>query len=602
MYRDMTCGEPRRTDAGKIITLAGWVHRRRDHGGLTFIDLRDFSGLMQVVFNVDSAPDAHALAGDLRSEWVVQVKGTVQERRAGAENADLPTGAVELLVSELTVLNQSKTPPFEIEDDLHVADEVRLRYRFIDLRRPRMYKNLKLRHDVIQVSRTYMAANGFLEIETPILLKSTPEGARDYVVPSRVHPGSFYALPQSPQQLKQILMVSGVDRYFQFAHCFRDEDLRADRQPEHTQIDFEMSFVEQDDVLQVLEELYTTILRETRPDLEVPTPFPRLTYAEAIERFGSDKPDLRFGMEVSRLTDIASGSGFGVFESVVASGGVVRAIVAPGCADYTRRQTDGLVEFVRSSGAQGLIPIHISESARNSGSLDEVTLDDIRSPIRNHVSLETLKEMARTAGAGPGDLMLIIAGPERVVNVAISNLRSEMGRRLELADPGVFRFVFVVDFPLFEWDDDRDGWAATHHVFSSPRPQDVELLDSDPGAVIGQLYDLVCNGVELGSGSIRIIDRAVQEKVFGLIGHSPEEVAERFGQLLRAFEYGAPPHGGMGLGLDRIVMLLAGEDNIREVIAFPKTQAAVDPLFDAPAPITQEQLDELSIRVVDSGG
>ena len=599
MYRDMTCGEPRGTDVGKIITLSGWVHRRRDHGGLTFIDIRDFSGLMQVVFNEDTATDAHALAGDLRSEWVIQVKGAVQERRPGAENPDLPTGAVELIASELTILNRSSTPPFEVEDDVNVADETRLRYRFVDLRRPRMYKNLKLRHDVIQSARTYMTNTGFLEIETPILLKSTPEGARDYVVPSRVHPGSFYALPQSPQQLKQLLMVSGVDRYFQFAHCFRDEDLRADRQPEHTQIDLEMSFVEQEDVLQVLEGLYTTMVRETRPDLEVPTPFPRMAYAEAIERYGSDKPDIRFGMEVARLTEIVSDSGFGVFESIASAGGAIRAIVAPGCADYTRRQTDALIEFVKSSGAQGLIPMHISPDVT---SLEEVTLDDIRSPIRNNLSLETLKAMAEAAGAGPGDLMLIVAGPESVVNTAISNLRGEMGRRLELADPNVFSFLFVVDFPLFEWDDDRDGWAAMHHVFSSPRPEDVELLDSDPGVVLGQLYDLVLNGVELGSGSIRIIDRAVQEKVFELIGHSPEQVEERFGQLLRAFEYGAPPHGGMGLGLDRIVMLLAGEENIREVIAFPKTQAAVDPLFDAPGVITDEQLRELSIRVVNPGG
>ena len=599
MFRDMTCGEPRQADSGKIITLSGWVHRRRDHGGLTFIDLRDYSGLMQVVFNEDTAPDAHTLAGDLRSEWVVQIKGTVQERRAGAENPDLPTGSVELIATELTVLNRSETPPFEIEDDLNVADETRLRYRFVDLRRPRMYKNLKLRHDVIQSTRNYMVGQGFLEIETPILLKSTPEGARDYVVPSRVHPGTFYALPQSPQQLKQLLMVSGVDRYFQFAHCFRDEDLRADRQPEHTQIDLEMSFVEQEDVLQVLEGLYTTMVAQTRPDLQVPTPFPRMTYAEAIERYATDKPDIRFGMEVSRLTDVVANSGFGVFESVVAGGGAIRAIVAEGCADYTRRQTDELIEFVKSSGAQGLIPIHISASV---ASLNDVTVDDIRSPIRNHVSLDKLKEIATTAGAGPGDLILIIAGPGGVVNTAISNLRGEMGRRLDLADPNVFNFVFVVDFPLFEWDEDRNGWAAMHHVFTSPRQQDVGLLDTDPGAALGQLYDLVLNGVELGSGSIRIIDRKVQEKVFELIGHSAEQVDQRFGQLLRAFEYGAPPHGGMGLGLDRIVMLLAGEDNIREVIAFPKTQAAVDPLFDAPGTITDEQLKELSITVVDSDG
>ncbi len=599
MFRDMTCGEPRQADSGKIITLSGWVHRRRDHGGLTFIDLRDYSGLMQVVFNEDTARDAHTLAGDLRSEWVVQIKGSVQERRAGAENPDLPTGSVELIATGLTVLNRSETPPFEIEDDLNVADETRLRYRFVDLRRPRMYKNLKLRHDVIQSTRNYMVGQGFLEIETPILLKSTPEGARDYVVPSRVHPGTFYALPQSPQQLKQLLMVSGVDRYFQFAHCFRDEDLRADRQPEHTQIDLEMSFVEQEDVLQVLEGLYTTMVAQTRPDLQVPTPFPRMTYAEAIERYATDKPDIRFGMEVSRLTDVVANSGFGVFESVVAGGGAIRAIVAEGCADYTRRQTDELIEFVKSSGAQGLIPIHISASV---ASLNDVTVDDIRSPIRNHVSLDKLKEIATTAGAGPGDLILIIAGPDGVVNTAISNLRGEMGRRLDLADPNVFNFVFVVDFPLFEWDEDRNGWAAMHHVFTSPRQQDVGLLDTNPGAALGQLYDLVLNGVELGSGSIRIIDRKVQEKVFELIGHSAEQVDQRFGQLLRAFEYGAPPHGGMGLGLDRIVMLLAGEDNIREVIAFPKTQAAVDPLFDAPGTITDEQLEELSITVVDSDG
>jgi len=595
----MTCGAPRQTDSGKVITLSGWVHRRRDHGGLTFIDLRDFSGLMQVVFNEDNAPEAHAVAGDLRSEWVVQVKGTVQERRAGAENPDLPTGTVELTASELTVLSKSETPPFEVEDDLNVADETRLRYRFIDLRRPRMYKNLKLRHDVIQSARNFMVGENFLEIETPILLKSTPEGARDYVVPSRVHPGSFYALPQSPQQLKQLLMVSGVDRYFQFAHCFRDEDLRADRQPEHTQIDFEMSFVEQEDVLQVLEGLYTKMVHDTRPDLDVPTPFARMTYTESIERYATDKPDVRFGMEVCRLTDTVADSGFGVFESIASSGGAIRAIVAQGCADYTRRQTDELIEFVKSSGAQGLIPMHISASV---ASLGDLTIEDVRSPIKNHVSIETLKKMAEVAGAGPGDLMLIIAGTESVVNVAISNLRGEMGRRLELTDPNVFNFVFVVDFPLFEWDEDRNGWAAMHHVFSSPRPEDVDLLDSDPGAVLGQLYDLVLNGVELGSGSIRIIDRAIQEKVFQLIGHSPEQVQERFGQLLGAFEYGAPPHGGMGLGLDRIVMLLAGEDNIREVIAFPKTQAAVDPLFEAPGAITDEQLKELSIRVVESGG
>ncbi len=599
MYRDTTCGSPRRPDAGKRVTLAGWVHRRRDHGGLIFIDLRDFSGLMQVVFSPEAAAEAHALAGDLRAEWVVQITGTVTERRAGAENPDLPTGEVELAAESLTVLNRSRTPPFEISDDISVDDVTRLKYRFLDLRRPRMYKNLRLRHRVVQTIRNHMDERGFLEIETPILIKSTPEGARDFVVPSRVHPGRFYGLPQSPQQLKQLLMVSGVDRYFQFAHCFRDEDLRADRQPEHTQLDLEMSFVHQDDILDMLETLYTRIVEETAPGKRVITPFPRLTYAEAMEKYASDKPDLRFEMRVARLTDAVARSGFGVFENTAESGGAVRGLAAPGCAGYSRRQVGELADLVRSSGAHGLIAMHISDGP---ASIDDMTMDDVRSVIAGHVSLETVREIARRTDAKPGDLVLIVAGPERVVDVALSNLRGELGRRLELADSDVFSFAFIVDFPLFEWDAEADKWEAMHHVFSSPRPEHISLLESDPGAVMGQLYDLVCNGVELGSGSIRIHDRAIQEKVFALIGYSEEEVGERFGHLLTAFEYGAPPHGGMGLGLDRLVMLLAGETSIREVIAFPKTQAAVDPLFDAPGRITAEQLEELSIRVVDSGG
>ncbi len=599
MYRDTTCGSPRRPDAGKRVTLAGWVHRRRDHGGLIFIDLRDFSGLMQVVFSPEAAAEAHALAGDLRAEWVVQITGTVTERRAGAENPDLSTGDVELAAESLTVLNRSLTPPFEISDDISVDDVTRLKYRFLDLRRPRMYRNLRLRHRVVQTIRNHMDERGFLEIETPILIKSTPEGARDFVVPSRVHPGRFYGLPQSPQQLKQLLMVSGVDRYFQFAHCFRDEDLRADRQPEHTQLDLEMSFVHQDDILDMLETLYTRIVEETAPGKRVITPFPRLTYAEAMEKYASDKPDLRFEMRVARLTDAVARSGFGVFENTAESGGAVRGLAAPGCAGYSRRQVGELADLVRSSGAHGLIAMHIPDGP---ASIDDMTMDDVRSVIAGHVSLETVREIARRTDAKPGDLVLIVAGPERVVDVALSNLRGELGRRLELADPDVFSFAFIVDFPLFEWDAEAGKWEAMHHVFSSPRPEHISLLESDPGAVMGQLYDLVCNGVELGSGSIRIHDRAIQEKVFALIGYSEEEVGERFGHLLTAFEYGAPPHGGMGLGLDRLVMLLAGETSIREVIAFPKTQAAVDPLFDAPGRITAEQLEELSIRVVDSGG
>ncbi|MFW6195500.1 MAG: aspartate--tRNA ligase, partial [Chloroflexota bacterium] len=419
-----------------------------------------------------------------------------------------------------------------------------------------------------------------------------------FVVPSRLHPGKFYGLPQSPQQLKQILMVSGVDRYFQFARCFRDEDLRADRQPEHTQLDLEMSFAHQSDVLDLLEGLYTRVVNKAAPEKTVITPFPRLTYNEAMEKYATDKPDLRFGMEVATLTDAARESGFAVFKKVADSGGIVRAIAAPGCASYTRKQTDELIEFARSSGAQGLVPVHISEGPT---SIEDINEDDVRSVIKSHVSTDTIKQFARQTGAQPGDLILIIAGPPKVVNVAISNLRNEMGKRLELADPEVFSFAFVTDFPLFEWDDEAGGWTAMHHVFSSPRPGDEEYLDSDPGKVVGQLYDLVCNGVELGSGSVRIHDPELQQRMFRLIGYSEADIEERFGHLLRAFEYGTPPHAGMGLGLDRVVMLLAGEDSLREVIAFPKTQAGIDPLFDAPGAITEEQLKELSIRVAESG-
>ncbi len=595
MYKDTNCGEPRESTVGSQITVAGWVHRRRDHGSLIFIDLRDRSGLLQVVFNPEYSGSAHELAGSLRSEWVVQIIGKVVKRLPGAENPELPTGAVELSATGLVVLNRSLTPPFEISDDIDVDDNTRLKYRFIDLRRPRMQELLRLRHRVTHMMWDFLTGKGFIHVETPILIKSTPEGARDYVVPSRIHPGDFYALPQSPQQLKQLLMVSGVERYFQIARCFRDEDLRADRQPEHTQLDFEMSFVHQDDVMAIVEELYTLIVDETVPGSTISRPFHRLTYAESMERFGTDKPDLRFGMELSTITETAASSDARVFQAVVSSGGTIRGFAAPGCGNYGRRDTDRLVEFAKSSGAQGLVFIAIDESA---ASIDALEDDHIKSPLKKFLSVDVVKRLANEMGAKPGDLMLIVAGTARLVNTVLSNLRNEMARRLELVDNKDFSFVWVYDFPLFEWDDDLGKWEPAHHVFSSPKKEHMQYLDTDPGKVLADLYDLVCNGEEMGSGSIRIHDKDIQTRVFGVIGYTEDEISERFGQLLTAFTYGAPPHGGMGLGLDRLIAVLAGERAIREVIAFPKSQSAIDPLFEAPSPITDEQLEELHIRVV----
>ncbi len=595
MYKDTNCGEPRESKVGSQITVAGWVNRRRDHGNLIFIDLRDRSGLLQVVFNPEISEKAHDLAQSLRSEWVVQVTGKVVARLKGAENPDLPTGAVELSVTDLVILNQSITPPFEISDDVEVDPTTRLKYRFMDLRRPRMQEILKLRHKVTHMMWDYLTEEGFTQVETPILIKSTPEGARDYVVPSRVHPGDFYALPQSPQQLKQLLMVSGVERYFQIARCFRDEDLRADRQPEHTQLDLEMSFVHQDDVMAVVEELYIRIVKETVPDATVPEQFVRLTYAESMERFGTDKPDIRFGMEMTTITETAATSDARVFQAVASSGGSIRGFVAQGCGGYGRRQTDNLTEFAKSSGAQGLVFIAIDESAP---SIDELEEDHIKSPLKKFLSIDVIKKIATEMGATPGDLMLIVAGTDKLVNTVLANLRNEMAKRLEMVDPKVMAFAWVYDFPLFDWDEDLHKYEPAHHVFSSPKPEHMEYLDTDPGKVIGTLWDLVCNGSEMGSGSIRIHDKDLQTKLFNIIGYTEEQIDDRFGQLLTAFTYGAPPHGGMGLGLDRLCAMLVGEDAIREVIAFPKTQSAVDPLFEAPSKIEDQQLEDLHIRVV----
>ena len=595
MYKDTNCGEPLEATVGSQITVAGWVHRRRDHGNLIFIDLRDRSGLLQVVFNPEYSEKAHEIAGSLRSEWVVQITGKVVSRLPGAENPELPTGAVELSATDLVVLNRSITPPFEISDDLEVDENTRLKYRFIDLRRPKMQKILKLRHKVTHLMWDFLTEKEFTQVETPILIKSTPEGARDYVVPSRIHPGDFYALPQSPQQLKQLLMVSGVERYFQIARCFRDEDLRADRQPEHTQLDFEMSFVHQDDVMAIVEELYKLIVAETTPEATVPETFTRLTYAESMERFGSDKPDLRFGMELTTITETAASSDARVFQAVASSGGSIRGFVAKGCGNYGRRQTDNLTEFAKSSGAQGLVFIVLDESA---ASIDELEDDHFKSPLKKFLSLDVIKKIATEMGAEPGDLLLIVAGTEKLVNTVLSNLRNEMAKRLELADPKELAFAWVYDFPLFEWDEDLKKYEPAHHVFSAPKPEHIEYLDTDPSKVIGTLWDLVCNGSEMGSGSIRIHDKELQTRLFNIIGYTEEQIGERFGQLLTAFTYGAPPHGGMGLGLDRLIAILVGEQAIREVIAFPKTQSAYDPLFEAPSPIEDQQLDDLHIRVV----
>ena len=595
MYKDTNCGEPRESTVGSLITVAGWVHRRRDHGNLIFIDLRDRSGLLQVVFNPEFSEAAHELAGSLRSEWVVQITGKVVKRLPGAENPELPTGTVELSATKIVVLNKSLTPPFEVSDDIDVDDNTRLKYRFIDLRRPKMQAMLKLRHRVTHIMWDFLTENGFTQIETPILLKSTPEGARDYVVPSRVHPGQFFALPQSPQQLKQLLMVSGVERYFQIARSFRDEDLRADRQPEFTQLDFEMSFVHQDDVMAIVEELYLKIFHELLPDATVSDPFIRLSYTESMERFGTDKPDLRFGMELTTITEAAATSDARVFQAVASSGGTVRGFVAPGCGNYGRRDTDRLTDFAKSSGAQGLVFIALDESAP---SIDALEDDHIKSPLKKFLSIDIVKQIANEMGAKPGDLMLIVAGISRLVNTVLSNLRNEMARRLELVDENDVSLAWIYDFPLFEWDDDLNKWEPAHHVFSSPKAEHMQYLDTDPGKVLADLYDLVCNGQEMGSGSIRIHDKDIQTRVFGVIGYGEDEIQDRFGQLLTAFTYGAPPHGGMGLGLDRLVAILAGEQAIREVIAFPKTQSAVDPLFEAPAIITDQQLEELHIRVV----
>ena len=594
MYKTISCGDVGTDHIGRSVTLAGWVHRRRDHGSLIFIDLRDSNGIVQIVFNPESTPETHRDAEALRNEWVVQVTGQVVSRPEGTENPNLPSGQVEVSADRLVVLNESKTPPFYVNDDSEVDELLRLKYRYLDLRRSGMRETLAVRHRVVKFIRDFLDQRDFLEIETPILIKSTPEGARDYLVPSRLHPGQFYALPQSPQQLKQLLMVAGVEKYFQIARCFRDEDLRADRQPEHTQLDLEMSFVEQDDVLDLIEELFTSLVDSLFKERWVLRPFPRITYAEAMEQYGTDKPDLRFGLEMADITDIAADTDFRVFSSVIEAGGIVKGFKAPGCAAYSRRQVDELTELAKSNGASGLISVALTGDP---GPVEQLTSDGVKSSVSRFLSLEQVKAIAHRTEAEMGDMILIVAGPSKTTNQALSYLRNEIGRRLELADPTLLAFAFVLDFPLFEWNEEEQRWDATHHAFTMPKDGLERHLESDPGRVLAHCYDLVCNGEELASGSIRVHNRELQERIFGVLGYTNEEVEARFSQLLTALEYGAPPHGGIAPGIDRLIMVLTGKDNIRDVIAFPKTQSAVDPLFEAPAPVEPSQLEELHLRV-----
>ena len=589
MYKTHTCGELRKEHIGQQVTLAGWVNRRRDHGGVTFLDVRDRWGLTQVVANPELSADAHQTAEDVRSEFVVQVEGTVRARPAGSANPDLPSGEIEVEAHRLVVLNPAKTTPFAINDESEVDEMVRLRYRYLDLRRERMKANLALRHKVVKYIRDYLDGQGFLEVETPILFKTTPEGARDYLVPSRLYAGEFYALPQSPQQLKQLLMVAGVEKYFQIARCFRDEDQRGDRQPEFTQLDLEMSFVHREDVMKVAEELFTSLVEQVTPARTLlATPWPRLTYQQAMDRFGKDNPDLRFGLELADVSAVVEGSGFKVFDTVLASGGTVRGLNAKRCASYSRREIDELTDLVASHGAKGLAYLALETGGEQRSSFGKFLSDDM------------LTALIESMQAEPGDLLLFVADQAAIVYEALGRLREHLGDRLGLKDPNVLAFAWIIDFPLFFWSDAEDRWDPSHHQFTAPLPEDVPLLDSDPARVRGAQYDIVLNGYEVGGGSIRIHERGLQEKVFDLIGLDPQVAQARFGHMLEAFEFGTPPHGGIAPGIDRIAMILAQEPNIREVIAFPKNQAARDVMASAPSPVDPEQLDELHIEVVES--
>ena len=595
MLRTKECGELREESIGSQPTLTGWVSRRRDHGGVIFVDLRDRCGIVQVVFDPETSPQAYEIADQFRSEWVVQVKGTVRVRPTGSENPAMETGMIEVAADDATVLNPSLTPPFYISDDVEVDESLRLRYRYLDLRRPAMLRNLVLRHKVVKYIRDFLSDRDFLEIETPILIKSTPEGARDYLVPSRMQPGNFYALPQSPQQLKQLLMVSGVEKYFQIARCFRDEDLRADRQPEFTQLDLEMSFVEEEDILRLTEELYTGMLESVVPDRTIIKPFPRLEYADAMNRYGSDKPDLRFGLEMTDVTALANETEFRVFLSVAQNGGIIKGFVVPGQGEYTGTMMRNLEQTAQGFGAGGLSHVRF----HGDGALDAIAEEDVQLSPGLRMPVEWSRRLAQRMGAVPGDLVLLMAGPPRQVNTWLSAMRDHMGATLGLADPQTLAFAFVTRFPLFDWNADRNRWDSSHHPFTQPADGQEGLLDGeDFGSIESKAYDLVCNGSELASGSIRIHRREMQERIFQILGYSTDDINDRFGQILEAFEYGAPPHGGIAPGIDRLVAILAGSTSIRDVIAFPKTQTGADLLFGSPAPVEPEQLKELELRLM----
>ncbi len=583
MLRTHTCGELTKDHAGQDVSVCGWVDSYRDHGGLVFIDLRDRYGLIQIVFDPNECPDAHKVAGTLRSEDVIRVDGHVKLRGEGLVNPNIATGEIEIRTHVLTVLNKSKTPPFEPTGENMPNEELRLKYRYIDLRRPQLQEAMILRHKLCKATRDYFDQNGFLEVETPMLGKSTPEGARDYLVPSRVHPGSFYALPQSPQLYKQLLMVGGLDRYFQIARCFRDEDLRADRQPEFTQIDVEMSFVEQEDILTTIDGLIGHLVREIRGE-EIQLPLPRLTYADAMERFGSDKPDMRFGMELIDCGEIAAACGFGVFSKTIENGGRVRGINAKGAAEkYSRKMIDELTAWVGDYGAKGLAFFRVKE-----GKLD--------SPIAKFFSDEHQQAIIDKLDGQDGDLLFFVADKGPVTSAALGALRNRLARELKLYDPRTLNVLWVVEFPLYSWSEEDNRWQAEHHPFCYPNVEDLDKFDTDPGSMRAQSYDLVCNGYEAASGSVRVHDPAVQQKIFDFIGIKEEEAEERFGFLLNALRYGAPPHAGIALGLDRWVMMFLANDNIRDVIAFPKTQKAADQMTEAPSLVDAHQLRDLHIK------
>ena len=568
------------------MTLAGWVNRRRDHGGLIFLDIRDRYGITQVICDPERSPEAHRVASELRSEYVVQVAGTVVPRLPGTENPNLATGAIEVAASHIELLNPSRTTPFPISDTISVDESLRLKYRYLDLRRPRMRDNIILRHRVVKAIRDYLDERGFLEIETPMLTKSTPEGARDYLVPSRLYPGKFYALPQSPQQLKQLLMVAGMDRYFQIARCFRDEDQRSDRQPEFTQLDLEMAFVDEGDVMSLIEGLLIYLIEKTTNKRIKQQPFPRLSYKHVMDRYGTDHPDLRFDLPLVEITDLAAAGNFGVFQSVLASNGVVKGIRVPGAGGYSRKEIEELTEFARVLGAKGLVSLAIGPTG------------EVRSPLTKFMSTEEVQAIIDRLQGEPGDLLLFVADSAKVSNDVLFRLRVKLAERLQLIDPNEMALCWVVDFPLLHYDDEGQRYEAEHNPFSGMDESQVDRLDTDPLNIRAKQYDIICNGYEIGGGSVRINVAEIQQKVFSLMKLDDEQIKEQFGHMLEAFEYGAPPHGGIALGIDRLVMLFADADNIREVIAFPKTQAAIDLLMNAPSPVDEKQLQELHLKII----